>query len=132
MAATDVILGGNAKLKIGTNTANTDITGTAHGTDAMTMGIAPDDAQVPGGGGVIVSRVGQFVDYSFSFTTYADAATDPLLRAANGQRLKFEYESGVGTYAGEAVATVSKAFQYNPSRIMYTVTMTVDGNVTVS
>jgi len=132
MAASDVILGSKATLKIGAGSANTDITGTARGTDAMTLGITPDDSQVPGGGGVIVMRTGQFTDYSFSFTTYADAVTDPLLRDANGRRRKFEFFDGADTFAGEAVCTVTKTYQLSTGRVMYNVAMTVDGAPTVS
>ena len=122
-----IVLGADSTLKIGAAANSlTEISGLATGTDTFALSRTPDTSEVPGGGASYL-KVGRFVNFGFSFVTDANATTDPLLRAAHGTRMHFEFNDGQTVYKGEGIFHVTKNYSYDNNRITYNVTVSIDG-----
>lgn len=129
----DVVLGKNAGLAIrhaDGASGVTILTGKVFGTDSLAFNVATANTVVPGGRGIIGVQRSKFSTYDFSFSTDANAITDPVLRAANGTKLHCGLFDGVRAWGFKACLTVSLIFNIPADRCMYNIAIAIDGKPT--
>ena len=131
--------GVHAKLRLKRSPSDswTDTTGVASGTGNITATRTRDTRPVPGGRGIVASRLGQFTVHDFAAAFRADSTHDPLFRDGHGQRFYYQWRpvsdsTGDPSYEGEAVATVTKTFDMTRGGIVYAVQFAGDGEPTES
>jgi len=127
------VLGKTSKLLLGV-AANSkkDLTGVAAGTENIGTTQSRDVRRVPGGRGVIAQQSTPYVTNDFSVATDSSDAHDPVLQAANGQRLFFTWQpeggaAGKDQYVGEAVAQTTLTIDVASDACTWAVSLMVDG-----
>ena len=134
----DTLLGKTSQLLIGAAAnSKTSVTGVAQGTETIGTTKTRDTRRVPGGRGAIVVSSTPYVTNDFSFTTDSNSVNDPLLRAANGQRIYFTWRpegntTGKPQYIGSGVATTTLTLDPVSDSATWNVTVAVDGEPALS
>lgn len=134
----DVVLGKLSDLQLGATAAGVvSFTGRAAGTETISALDQRNTRPVPGGRGVLITRLGAFRQRGFTLRCDSNDVHDPVLRTANGGRRHFVWRkrgagAGLPESVGECVATTVLTFDVASDAVTWDVRLAVDRDPTTT